>query len=57
MDFGSDLTEFAVFVFLIALQEWKDDRLEWDASAKDDIKIVYADPSTIWHPELIVDNS
>ena len=42
---------------IVYWQEWKDDRLAWKASDKDDIEIIYADPSTIWHPELIVDNS
>ena len=43
--------------YIIILQEWKDDRLIWNPSEKGDIKNIFADPTTIWHPELIVDNS
>ena len=42
---------------IIIFKEWEDDRLVWDPATKDDIDTIFAKPSTVWKPELLVDNS
>ncbi|XP_053385826.1 neuronal acetylcholine receptor subunit alpha-2-like [Mercenaria mercenaria] len=37
--------------------EWKDDRIVWNKTAKDDIEYIFTQPKYIWRPELVVDNA